>query len=258
MDIIQAVFLGIVQGLTEFLPVSSSGHLALLQKFFGLKESPIFFDTLIHFATLLAVVFYLRKEIWFIVSGLNKKENQKLVGFVILATIPAVIVGFLLKDNIEQIFNSLRLLSVSFLITSIILFTTKFFSVQGGEKVLKNLGWLGALVIGLFQALSILPGVSRSGSTISAGLFLGLKREEAFKFSFLMAIPAIFGAMVLQIFEINKNPQSGLFLVNFAGFFTAVIFGFISLKILEKITQKGKLHYFAFYTLILAIIILFI
>jgi undecaprenyl-diphosphatase len=227
-----------------------------MQKFFNITEPPIFFDTLIHFATLLAVVFYLKKEIWQILSGLNKRENQKIVGFIILATIPAVIVGFLIKDNIEGVFNSLSLLSITFLITAVILFATKFF--ENGQKNITNIGWLNSLFIGMFQALAILPGVSRSGSTISAGLFTGLKREKAFKFSFLLAIPVILGAMILQIFDFSWSNLNGGFLLNFTGFLTAVIFGFISLKILEKITAKGKLHYFAFYCLALSIIILFI
>jgi undecaprenyl-diphosphatase len=256
MSIIQSLILGIVQGITEFLPISSSGHLVLMQKFFNITEPPIFFDTLIHFATLLAIFFYLRKYIFLIIKNIKEKKNQKIVGLVVLATIPVVIVGFLIKDKIDKVFNSLSLLFVTFFITAIILFFTKFF-VQG-QKNIENNNWLNALFIGIFQAFAILPGVSRSGSTISAGLFSGLKREDAFKFSFLMAIPAIFGAMVLQVFEINSESLADGFLVNFVGFLTALIFGFLSLKILEKITAKGKLHYFAFYCLALSIIILFI
>lgn len=254
MDIIQSIILGVVQGVTEFLPVSSSGHLVLLQNIFGLKEAPIFFDTLIHFATLLAVIFYLRKEIWSIISGLNKKENQRLVVLIVLATIPAVIVGFLFKNKIEQAFNSLDILVLTFLITAIILFATKFF--EKGQRVLAGLGWMGALLVGLFQGMAILPGVSRSGSTISAGLFTGLKRDDAFKFSFLLAIPVILGAMVLQVVDLNMFQLQNNLLADFVGFIAALIFGFLSLKILEIITAKGKLYYFAFYCLALSAIIL--
>ncbi|MDP3882809.1 MAG: undecaprenyl-diphosphatase UppP [Candidatus Staskawiczbacteria bacterium] len=256
MDIIQSLILGAVQGITEFLPVSSSGHLVLMQKILGIKEPPIFFDTLIHFATLLAVVYYLRKEIFSIIKGIKQKENQKLVVLIALATVPAVVVGFLLKDKIEGIFNSLDLLSITFLLTALILYATKF--LKNSQKELKNANWKDSLFVGIFQALAILPGVSRSGSTISAGLFLGLKREDAFKFSFLLAIPVIFGAMVLQIFDFKTGNLNGGFLVNFTGFLTAVIFGFLSLKILEKIAVRGKLHYFAYYCLALALIIFFI
>lgn len=256
MDIIQSLILGVVQGVTEFLPVSSSGHLVLFQKFFKIQEPPIFFDTLVHFATLLAVVFFLRKEIWRIVIGLNKKENWRIIALIVFATMPAVVVGFLLKNNIEQLFNSLDLLVYTFFATGVILFLTKFFT--KGEKIVQNIGWLKSIFIGIFQALAILPGISRSGSTISAGLFMGLKREEAFKFSFLLAIPAILGAMVLQIVDFQPSSLNGGFLVNFVGFLTALVFGLLSLKILEKIILKGKLHYFAFYCLALALIILFI
>lgn len=267
MDVIQSLVLGAIQGITEFLPVSSSGHLVLFQKIFGLKEAPIFFDTLIHFATLLAVVFYLKKEIFSIIKNIKQKENQKLVALIVLATIPAVFVGFLLRNNINDIFNSLELLSITFLITALILFATKFF--ENGQKSLEKLSWFDSLFIGIFQALAILPGISRSGSTISAGLFRGVKREDAFKFSFLLAIPVIFGAMVLQLFDpsslakgegfdFNLNNLNSGFLANFVGFVTAAVFGFLSLKILEKITAKGKLHYFAVYCLALSLIILFI
>jgi len=130
---------------------------------------------------------------------------------------------------------------------------TKIF--RNEQKSLEKLGWINSLFIGVFQALAILPGVSRSGATISAGLFAGLKREDAFKFSFLLAIPAILGAMVLQIFEISPESLIGGFAANFIGFITAAIFGFLSLKILERIIVKGKLHYFAIYCFSLGIII---
>jgi len=256
MDIFQSIFLGIIQGITEFLPVSSSGHLVVFQKIFGFVEPPIFFDTLIHFATLIAVVFYLRKELLALLKSIKEKESQKIIGLIVLGTIPVVIVGFLIKDEISHIFNSFNLLGFSFLITSLILFSTMFF--KNCVKDIKNLNWLDSLFIGVFQALAILPGISRSGSTISATLFRGAKREDAFRFSFLLAIPAITGAMVLQIIQIDQSFINNGFFANLAGFLSAMVFGLISLKILEKITVKGKLHYFAVYCLVLGLIILFI
>ena len=254
MDIIQSLILGIVQGMTEFLPVSSSGHLVLFQKLFGLREAPIFFDTLVHLATLLAVVFYLRKDIINIL--MNLKRNANLIICIIIGTLPAVAFGLFFKKEIEATFDSLPLLSAGFFVTAILLFLTKFF--KEGEKDLSKINWIDSLLIGVFQAVSILPSISRSGSTISAGLFRGIKREDAFKFSFLLSIPAIFGAMVLQIFDFDWNNLDGGFLVNFIGFLTAAIFGFLSLKFLEKIAVKGKLYYFATYCLILAILVLFL
>ncbi len=254
MDIVQSIILGAVQGLTEFLPVSSSGHLVVFQKIFNFSEAPIFFDTLVHFATLLAVVFYLRKEIIHILKTLNTKETQKLVGLIILGTIPIVIVGFSIKDIIERVFSSLLLVAFSFFVTSVILFATYFFKNQ--KKSITELNWKDSLFVGVFQALAILPGVSRSGSTVSASIFRNIKREDGFKFSFLLAVPAIFGAFVLQLKEQGFQFMGSQILPDIIGFILAFAFGLISLKILEKVMVKGKLYYFGVYTLLLSVIIL--
>jgi undecaprenyl-diphosphatase len=251
MDIAQSILLGIVQGLTEFLPVSSSGHLVLFQKLFGFQEAPIFFDTLVHFATLLAVVFYLRKEIWQILTNLNK--NLNLIWLLILGTLPAVIFALLFKDYIESTFNSLWMLSVGFFITAALLFATKF--IGEGKKDMKKITWVDSIIIGIFQAVAILPSISRSGATISSALYRDIKREDAFKFSFLLSIPAIAGAMVLQVLDFNPNNLNGGFWPNALGFAMAAIFGFLSLFLLEKIAQKGKLYYFAAYCFALGVII---
>lgn len=256
MDIYQSLFLGVIQGITEFLPISSSGHLVLLRKFVGIKEPSLFFDTLIHVATLLAVLFYLRKEVFGIIVNIGQRQTQRLLGLIVFGTIPIVIFGFLIRNKADAIFDSLSLLSITFLITAILLLATKFF--KPGEKGLTGVTVLDSFLVGMFQALALLPGVSRSGSTISAGIFLGIKREDAFKFSFLLAVPAIMGAMVLQLFIVDWNSLNGGFYENFIGFLSAAIFGFIALKILEMITVKGKLYYFAFYCLALALLILII
>jgi undecaprenyl-diphosphatase len=253
MDITQSILLGIVQGLTEFLPVSISGHLVLFQKFFGFQEAPIFFDTLVHFATLLAVVFYLRKEIWGIL--INPKKNINLIWLLILGTLPAVIFALLFKDYIENSFNSLWMLSVGFFVTAVLLFATKF--IGEGKKDMQKISWVDSIVIGIFQAVAILPSISRSGATISSALYRNIKREDAFKFSFLLSVPAIAGAMVLQIFDFDPANLNGGFWPNALGFIFAAIFGFLSLFILEKIAQKGKLYYFAVYCFVLGVIILF-
>jgi undecaprenyl-diphosphatase len=253
MDIIQAIILGIVQGITEFLPVSSSGHLVLFQKLFGLKEAPIFFDTLLHFATLMALIFYFRKEIVDIL--VNFKKNINLIWLFILGTLPAVIFVLLFKDQVEESFNSVWMLSAGFLITAALLFATKF--LREGEKDLHNISWLDSIIIGIFQAISILPSISRSGATVSSALYRNIKREDAFKFSFLLSIPAILGAVVLQIFDFNWQKLNGGILPNTLGFLAAAIFGFLSLKLLERIMVKGKLYYFAIYCFALGLVILF-
>lgn len=254
MDIIQAIFLGVVQGLTEFLPISSSGHLAIFQKVFGLKESSIFFDTIVHLGTLLAVVFYLRKEIFYILKTIKEKETIRFIFLIFIATIPAVFAGLFLEDKIEGIFNSMALIGICFFITSIILFLTKFFARY--EKNEKDLKWYEALFVGIFQAFAILPGISRSGSTMASSIFVGLKKEDAFRFSFLISIPVILGAFILQFIKQDFVLFGNGFVQSLLGFMTAIIFGLLSLKIIEKTIIRGKLHYFAIYTLILGIIVL--
>jgi undecaprenyl-diphosphatase len=254
MDIIQAIFLGAVQGLTEFLPISSSGHLAIFQKIFNLKESPIFFDTIVHLGTLLAVIFYLRKEIVYILKTIREKETIKFIFLIIIATIPAVFAGLFLEDKIESIFSSMTLIGICFLITSIILFSTKFLAKY--EKSEKELKWYEALFVGIFQAFAILPGISRSGSTMAASIFVGLKKEDAFRFSFLLSIPVISGAFILQFTKQDFILFGNNFLPNLLGFIVAIIFGLLSLKIIEKVLIRGKLHYFAIYTFVLGVLIL--
>ncbi|MEK7664809.1 MAG: undecaprenyl-diphosphate phosphatase [Patescibacteria group bacterium] len=249
MDIFQSVVLGAIQGITEFLPISSSGHLVLFQKFFNLKEPPIFFDTTVHAATLLAVVFYFRKDIFEIVF--NIKKNAKLIFYLALGTLPAAAFGLLFKSQIEKSFNSVFLLSTGFFITAVIIFITKFYKKTG--KSIEQLNWLDSLIVGIFQAVSILPSISRSGATISSAIFMGADRNTAFKFSFLLAVPAIFGAMVLQIFDINEVSQNEL-LASVAGFLPAMIFGFLSLKFLGKYMANDKFSLFAYYCLFLGFI----
>ncbi|PIQ92652.1 MAG: undecaprenyl-diphosphatase [Parcubacteria group bacterium CG11_big_fil_rev_8_21_14_0_20_39_14] len=253
MSIFQAIILGILQGLTEFLPVSSSGHLVLAQKFFGLETPPIFFDVMVHVGTLFAIVVYLRKDLMKIILGLKNKEIQKLLALVIVGTLPVVIVGFLLLDFIEEIFNSFLAVGISFLITAAILTGTVF--AKKLEKNLEKMSWLDSIFIGLFQALAILPGVSRSGSTISAGLFRKIDRESAFKFSFFLAIPAIFGALILQLIQ-DKIPLDCGFSVGFLGFVFSAIFGLLALKILERVLIRGKFFFFAIYCFVLGMAVL--
>lgn len=245
MDIFQAVILGIVQGLTEFLPISSSGHLVIFQKLFGFQEAPIVFDTLVHFGTLVALIFFFWKDIKKIL------KDKKMILLLTVGTIPVVIVGFLLQEKIEAIFSSLLLVGISFLITATLLFFTRF--VKKPQKSIKEIGVKDAAVVGLFQALSILPGVSRSGSTISGSLFRNINKEDAFNFSFYLGMIAILGATILQIpgiLDLNKEEAIG----GFFGFFFAAIVGFFALRILKKVVIQGKFHYFGIYCAILGII----
>lgn len=253
MSWFQVFFLSIVQGLTEFLPVSSSGHLVLFQKIFGL-EPPVLFDVFVHVGTLGAILFYFRRELKKLIEGIFKKENKSLyfLFLIVIGTIPAVIVGLLLEKRIEVIFDSFRLVGISLLITGLLLLLTNIFKdkLKKGKVVSSN--WKDALFIGIFQALAILPGISRSGATISAGLFRRFGRDLAFKFSFFLAIPAIIGALILQIPDLVSSSS---YLINQAliGMVIAGIVGFFALKILRKVLVSSKLHIFAIYCLLLGV-----
>lgn len=249
MSILQAFLLGIIQGISEFLPISSSGHLVLLQNFLGLNGSQLTFNILVHFATLLAVIIFFWKKL----LSLNIKE----VIIIAIANIPTMIVGFLLKDKLEIIFSKVNLVALMLIFTAFFNFISdrklnKQTPTKNQQPNIKQAG-----IIGLFQALAIIPGISRSGSTIFAGLTSGLSRLSAFEFSFLLSIPTIAGASFLQALDLLNNSQTDLnFLVLFIGFITAFITGLLSLSLFKKIMNKAKLEIFAWYCLILGLLTL--
>lgn len=251
MNFFSAVLLGILQGLTEFLPVSSSGHLVLVQSLIPNFSQPgILFDVMLHFGTLVAILFYFRKKI-------RQYLNLKYLYILAVGTVPAVIVGLLFKDQIEILFRSTRLVGFALLLTGIMnLLTDK----QKAESRNLPAGKAGlkarsSLLIGIAQAVAIIPGISRSGSTIFAGVTQGLKRKEAAEFSFLLSIPAVLGANVLEIynhgFENIQNPAS-----YFAGFVAAAIFGYLAIKLVYQLLAGKKFKYFAYYCFVVGILVL--
>jgi len=267
MSIFEAIILGIVQGLTEFLPVSSSGHLVLLQKIFNINEPGLLFDTMLHAGTLTAVFIVLWKDIW----ELLKKPIQKLTGFLILATIPAVIAALAFSGSIEDIFKSAKYLGFCFLFTTVILIIAEILSRRAVEreqievdnekaflKTEKTMRWLDALIIGIMQAIAIPPGISRSGATISGALFCRLNRDFAARFSFLLSIPAILGALVLQSKDLVKGGISEEIniLAYIAGTISAAIVGFFAVRFMLKIIREKSLVGFAVYTGILGVLVL--
>jgi len=259
MNIFTAIVLGIVQGLGEFLPVSSSGHLVLLQKVFGISEQTLFFDTMLHIGTLAAVVVVL----WPDIVAILRKPIQPLTGFLIIATIPAVLAALVFGDAIEYIFDSGQFLGVCFLITTVLLcaaeFLSKRISKSNGYKKREEMNWLDALIIGIFQAIAIPPGISRSGATISGALSRRLDRDFAARFSFLLSIPAILGALVLNLKDLAKNSEAagGMGAEVFVGALTAAIVGFFAVKLMLKIVREKSLFGFAIYTAVLGLLILF-
>ena len=253
MTIFQSLILGLIQGLTEFLPVSSSGHLVIFQHLLNLSEPPVVFDVLVHLATSLAIVIVLFKSLI--------KITAKQLTFIVMASIPAAILGLLLNSQIEQLFNSVKLVGFALLITSAFLFSTKLQPKADrplNEKNQKSkLSFKNSILIGFSQALAIIPGISRSGSTIVTGLHTGLSPTTAFNFSFLLSLPAIFGAQLLQLDKLTSLPTSQ-YPSLIVGFVTAFISGFFALKLLRRFVINGNLHYFGYYCLVLAALTLLI
>lgn len=256
MSISEAFMLGTVQGLTEFLPVSSSGHLVLFQKLFGLSENVLTFDIAVHLATLSAIGIVFYQEIGYIL----KHPFSKWVWLLLIGTIPAILFGFFFKQLIESLFESGHTLGIEFIFTGIVLWSVESFPRNKG-KTLENMNTLDALVIGTGQAFAILPAVSRSGLTISAALFRGLDRTFAAKFSFLLSIPAILGAVVLDLPDAIKtvsshNPSEISISVLLIGMLSAGISGFLAIRWMIHILKKKSLKGFAVYVILLGGLIL--
>lgn len=241
MSLIQTLVLAFVQGVTEFLPISSDGHLNLVQHLFGFAPS-LTFDIFLHLATFFSVLFFFRNRIKYFFSNLP---------FIIVGSIPVIIVGFFFKDHLSTIFEAPRLLPFFFLITAAYALATKFIKKQD-----KNITYLSALIIGTFQALALLPGVSRSGGTIFSALLMGLSPLNAFNFSFSLFIPASAGAILLELKDILS--PSILTLNNLIAFVLAFFVGIVALRFLEKILSSHKFWYFGIYTLILSLLLFFI
>jgi undecaprenyl-diphosphatase len=249
MEILESIILGVVQGITEWLPISSKSHLLIAQNLLGVSP-PIIYDLMLHMGSLLAVFLFFWKDIWGLINGVirSDKESLKLAGFIILGTIPIVIVGLLFQDTIKVLLNSLIVMGWCFLLTAFILFMSKYPSTK------KNvLTWKNSLIIGISQVLALLPGISRSGTTISTGMMLGVKRDVAARFSFLIFIPAILGATILELKDLHLVESTGVLIV---GFLAAFITGYLTLKLLMTIINKNKFSWFSIYCLILGLIIL--
>lgn len=257
MDWFQVIFLSLVQGLTEFLPISSSGHLVIAQSILGFTRPPVVLDVILHVGTLFAVFLYFREELLNIFVGLFKKEKESfsVATLVLIGTLPAVLVGGIFENQINESFGSLMINGWLFLLTAVLLFSTYF--VKNNNRQFNELNWKDALIIGLFQALAILPAVSRSGATIAASLWRGASRETAFRFSFYLFIPAILGALFMQIPQLSKSSGGDLGQY-FLGMLLAGFSGYLSLVLLESVLKSAKLYLFGFYCLILGVIILLI
>lgn len=243
MDIFQIMVLAFVQGVTEFLPVSSSGHLAVIQNLFKLSTASVFFDILLHLGTVLSILIFFAKDI---VELIKKwRNNLNLLKALIIGSFPAAIFGYFLNSKIEAIFDSMPLVGISMIVCGFILLSTKIINKQNRITELKNIGNFKSFIIGLFQAIAVLPGISRSGSTITGGLWQGLSKEIAFKFSFLLSIPAVLGAVLLKAKDANFNEINGI--VSAEAVLISALVGYFSLKILQKVLKSDKFWLFSIY-----------
>ncbi|MCK4305609.1 MAG: undecaprenyl-diphosphate phosphatase [Candidatus Eisenbacteria sp.] len=256
-SILIALLLGLLQGLTEFLPISSSGHLVLAQELLRAPAPGIAVEVILHAGTLLAVLVTYRRDLWGMVRGLPEVLRPRFApacrlsvgtreaGLLILATLPVVLAGLLWRGSIEDAFDSPSVASSMLVVTGILLLSTKFAKPQAmGPNAMI------ALIMGAMQVLSLLPGISRSGATISGGLFAGGDPKQMARFSFLMSVPAILGSLVLQLPELAASWRGGLMLPYAAGFFMAFLSGLVAIRILLRLVARGRFFVFGIYCIL--------
>jgi undecaprenyl-diphosphatase len=242
VSLVEAFILAVIQGLTEWLPISSSGHLVIGQKTLGLNL-PLIFDVMLHAGTVVVILVVFRKDIADIIRALIKwdfkTEEGKLAVFIAIGSVPIAFVGYFLHDFIESLFNNLLAIALALLFTGSILFFSE--KRQGNRR----LGFLDSLLVGLAQAVAIIPGVSRSGLTVATGLMRKINKATAFKFSFLLSIPAVIGATALESRNLIINNVDAVPML--VGAIVSMVVGYISLKILQRIVMSEKFHLFAYY-----------
>ncbi len=271
MEPMQAIILGVIQGLTEFFPVSSSGHLVIFQQMMGLKEPVLMFDISLHVGTLVAIVIYFFNDILSILKSLIRSvptlfrgeagqflsqdaSDIKMAWLIIAGSLPTAVIGFGFHLISHILFSSLTIVGLSLMITGGILLGTRW--VHPGKDSVLDVSIKKALFIGTIQGLAVMPGISRSGSTISAGLFLGVNRETAIRYSFLLSIPAILGALLLQFLTDSAGAGNVSLGIIATGLVTSLIIGYAALSLLVKMVQKGQLYFFTPYCFVLGVVAL--
>lgn len=270
MNVVSAIFFGIIQGLTEFLPVSSSGHLAIMQNIFGMEnveETSLTFTVLLHLGTLIAVFLVYRRDIFSLIpaffTGLGKlfhgkrkladyNERERMVFLVILATVPLVL-AVLMKDGVALLSAHTKVIGFILMLNALVLYISDRFS--GGNGGINEMTPRSAVMVGLCQFCAVLPGLSRSGATITGGLLQGFSREFAVKFSFILSIPAILGANILEVPKIVSNPiPQGEMVAYIAGVVAAALSGIAAMKLLQFISRKSNFRIFSYYCLAVGLI----
>lgn len=252
MNILESVISGVVQGLTEFLPVSSSGHLVILHSFLGYAEPKVLEGVLLHAGTLVAVIIFFRRDIVALL------RNYRGLGVIIAGTIPVVVVGFVFSDKIERLFVNVRIVGMALIFTGAWLFAgdlaSRFKKETSGKK---GFSIRQAFLVGIAQACALIPGISRSGATISAGLALGKSRQEAFRFSFLLSIPAVLGALIYKLGGASQYGLEDIAGPVLWGSVTACLTGIIALWFLRKVLLTKRFYFFSIYCWIVGLIALF-
>ena len=256
MDIIDAIILGIIQGLTEFLPVSSSGHLELGKAILGdnsIPEESLLFTVVLHFATALSTLVIFRKDVLDIFKGLFQfqwNEEAQFAVKIIISMIPAAVVGFFLEDFMEVFFDgAIIIVGIMLIITAVLLYLA-----DKARTTAKDVSFRSAFVIGLAQAVAMLPGISRSGATISTSVLLGIDKTKSARFSFLMVVPLIFGKVAKDLLGGEINFESSQTMAMGAGFVAAFVAGLFACTWMIQLVRKSKLTYFAIYCLVVGII----
>lgn len=269
MSLFMAIILGIFQGIAEFLPISSSGHLVILQNFFEINQGELFISVMLHLGTLISIVIVFYKDIISIVEAVfrifseifRKKriildtEPKILAVMIMVGTIPTGLIGIFFEDFFEVLYDSLLAVGIALIATGFLLMISE--KSNSGRKGTKDMTIIDAIIVGAFQGLAIIPGVSRSGSTIVGGLFRGFNTKLATKFSFLMAIPAILGASLLEGIKVITGNNPVVFSIPLlVGILLSTITGVFAIKILIKALEKGKLYYFSYYVWSVGIIVI--
>lgn len=262
MDYFKAIIFGAIQGITEFLPVSSSGHLVILHKYINLPMvNEMAFDVMLHFGTLLAILIFFRKDVWSLIIGWlktfrgEKNDYGRLAWLIALGTIPAGLIGLFFEDMVESVLRSPLVVAFMLVLVGVVFIIIEKYSKQTGE--LMNLSWKKSLLIGFGQALALIPGTSRSGITIIAGMSTDLKREEAVRFSFFLSIPIILGAVIKKAPEIlEANMSQGETMILVTAFASTLFFGILTIKYFLLFVKKYSLKFFAYYRFALAAVLL--
>ena len=256
MDPLQAILLGFIQGVTEWLPISSTGHLRIAEQLLGLTL-PLLFDIALHVGTLTIILLFFRKDIKLVlvalVKGDFKSENGKLILLIVVGTVPTAIIGLISSSTIETYFRSFLPIAGAFLTCGVVLYASKT-----GNEQKEHVTYIAALVIGVAQGAALIPGLSRSGLTIATALMLGVRREKAFKFSFLLSVPAVLGALGLTLYE----QHTMLMLVGvglteiLVGIAVSMVVSYFTLKLLWKVLAGRKFYLFAFYCWLIGAVLL--